>query len=67
MSIDPAFLLLVLDLAGVLVFAVDGGLTARAATRLDIVGVVSLGMITALGGGVIRDILLPDLPPAALR
>lgn len=61
------FLLLVLDLAGVLVFAVDGGLTARAATRLDIVGVVSLGMITALGGGVIRDILLPDLPPAALR
>ncbi|MFZ1285381.1 MAG: TRIC cation channel family protein [Propionicimonas sp.] len=67
MSIDPVFLLLVLDLAGVLVFAVDGGLTARAATRLDIVGVVSLGMITALGGGVIRDILLPDLPPAALR
>jgi len=66
-SIDPVFLLLVLDLAGVLVFAVDGGLTARAATRLDIVGVVSLGMITALGGGVIRDILLPDLPPAALR
>lgn len=67
MSIDPVFLLPVLDLAGVLVFAVDGGLTARAATRLDIVGVVSLGMITALGGGVIRDILLPDLPPAALR
>ena len=67
MSIDPVFLLLVLDLAGVLVFAVDGGLTARAATRLGIVGVVSLGMITALGGGVIRDILLPDLPPAALR
>jgi uncharacterized membrane protein YeiH len=32
--------------------------------RLDIVGVVTLGMITALGGGIIRDVLLGSLPPA---
>src|SRR5687768_16666109 len=32
--------------------------------RLDVVGVLTLGMITALGGGIIRDILLDSLPPA---
>jgi uncharacterized membrane protein YeiH len=33
-------------------------------TRLDIVGVVTLGMITAIGGGMIRVVLLGDVPPA---
>jgi len=32
--------------------------------KLDVVGVVTLGMITALGGGIIRDILIDSLPPA---
>ncbi|HEY4631610.1 MAG TPA: TRIC cation channel family protein, partial [Blastococcus sp.] len=41
--------LLVLDLAGTFAFALNGALTALRATRLDIVGVVTLGMITALG------------------
>src|SRR5918911_3095643 len=57
-------LLLALDLAGTFAFAVNGALTALRVTRLDIVGVVTLGMITALGGGIIRDVLLDSLPPA---
>jgi uncharacterized membrane protein YeiH len=57
-------LLLVLDLIGTFAFALNGALTALRATRLDIVGVVTLGMITALGGGTIRDVLLDALPPA---
>jgi uncharacterized membrane protein YeiH len=56
--------LLVLDLLGVFAFALNGALTALRATRLDIVGVITLGMITALGGGTIRDIFLDALPPA---
>src|SRR4029079_17195583 len=56
--------LLALDLAGTLAFAVNGALTALRVARLDIVGVVTLGMITALGGGIIRDVLLDALPPA---
>src|SRR3954452_17587744 len=32
--------------------------------RLDFVGVVALGMITAIGGGIIRDVMLDSLPPA---
>jgi uncharacterized membrane protein YeiH len=56
--------LLVLDLAGTFAFALNGALTAVRATHLDIVGVVTLGVITAVGGGIIRDILLGALPPA---
>jgi uncharacterized membrane protein YeiH len=55
---------LALDLAGTFAFALNGALTAVRAARLDIVGVVTLGMITALGGGVLRDVLLGALPPA---
>lgn len=55
-------LLLVLDLVGVLAFAVDGALTAIRTARVDIVGVLSLGLVTALGGGVIRDVLLGVTP-----
>jgi uncharacterized membrane protein YeiH len=62
---SAAPVLLALDLTGTFAFAVNGGLTAlRMAERLDIVGVVTLGMITALGGGIIRDVLLGSLPPA---
>ena len=57
-------LLLALDLTGTFAFALNGSLTALRAARLDIVGVVALGMITALGGGIIRDVLLGSLPPA---
>ena len=56
--------LLVLDLAGTFAFAVNGGLVAVRVEHVDIVGVVTLGMITALGGGIIRDVLLGAVPPA---
>jgi uncharacterized membrane protein YeiH len=56
--------LLALDLMGTFAFALNGALTALRVARLDIVGVVTLGMITALGGGIIRDVLLDRLPPA---
>lgn len=57
-------LFLALDLAGTFAFALNGALTALRVARLDVVGVVTLGMITALGGGILRDILLDSLPPA---
>jgi uncharacterized membrane protein YeiH len=31
---------------------------------LDIVGAITLGMVTAIGGGVIRDVLIGAVPPA---
>lgn len=57
-------LLLILDLTGTFAFALNGALTASRVARLDIVGVITLGVITAIGGGIIRDVLLDDLPPA---
>ncbi|KKW64020.1 trimeric intracellular cation channel family protein [Mycolicibacterium elephantis] len=57
-------LLLALDLIGTFAFALNGALVAMRATRLDIFGVVTVGMLTGLGGGVIRDVLLDALPPA---
>ena len=60
-------LLLALDLTGTFAFGLNGALTAVRAARLDVVGVVSLGMITALGGGVIRDVIIGSIPPATFR
>jgi uncharacterized membrane protein YeiH len=57
-------LLLALDLAGTFAFALNGALTAVRVANPDIVGVVTLGVITALGGGIIRDIMIDYLPPA---
>ncbi|NTY58521.1 TRIC cation channel family protein [Mycolicibacterium sphagni] len=66
MNPEPT-LWLALDLTGTFVFALNGALTAVRAARLDIVGVVTLGMMTALGGGVIRDVIIGDIPPATFR
>jgi uncharacterized membrane protein YeiH len=60
-------LFLALDLAGTFAFALNGALTALRLAKLDVVGVVTLGMVTALGGGIVRDILLGSLPPATFN
>ncbi|WP_017615839.1 trimeric intracellular cation channel family protein [Nocardiopsis salina] len=54
--------ILTLDLLGVFAFALDGALTAIRTARVDIVGVIVLGVATALGGGIIRDVLLGQTP-----
>lgn len=65
--IRAATLLLALDLAGTAVFALNGALTAVRSARIDIVGVIALGMITAVGGGIIRDVIIGFLPPSTFR
>ena len=54
-----------LDLAGVSANALLGGAAARS-RRLDLFGYVVIGLVAGLGGGVIRDLLLQQGPPAAL-
>jgi uncharacterized membrane protein YeiH len=54
------------DLAATFVFAVEGASRAVNA-GLDVFGVLVLGFVTALGGGIIRDLLIGDTPPAAFR
>ena len=55
----------VLDLVGVFANAILGGVIARAA-RLDVLGFGTLAILSGLGGGIIRDVLLQHGPPAAL-
>jgi len=59
-------LIYVTDLGGTAVFAFEGALIAVAA-HLDLFGVLVLACCTAFGGGVIRDVLMGQLPPSALR
>jgi uncharacterized membrane protein YeiH len=59
-------LLFAADIAGTLVFAVEGAMAAVNG-NLDLIGIMTLAFCTALGGGIVRDVLLGALPPASLR
>jgi uncharacterized membrane protein YeiH len=58
--------LVTLDLVGIFVFAVSGGLVA-VRKDLDLFGVLVLAGTTGLGGGFLRDVLIDATPPAALE
>lgn len=58
-------LLLAVDLLGTFVFALSGALLA-VRRNFDVFGVAVLALAAALGGGVIRDVLIGAVPPVAL-
>ena len=58
---ESAIILLV-EIVGIVAFAVSGSVVAIE-RGLDIFGVALIGVLTALGGGVIRDIILGIFPP----
>lgn len=53
----------VLEIVGTIAFAVSGAMVAIE-RKLDLFGVIFLGIITAVGGGMIRDVLIGSFPPA---
>ncbi|MBW2452483.1 MAG: trimeric intracellular cation channel family protein [Deltaproteobacteria bacterium] len=63
---EPLKFLYLLDLVGTAAFAASG---AWAAVRrhMDLFGILVLGVVTAVGGGTLRDILLGDIPPFSLQ
>ena len=58
--------LYILDLVGTAVFAVTGALKAID-HELDILGVSILSLVTGVGGGIFRDLLLGSTPPTAFH
>lgn len=58
--------LLALDLAGIFVFAI-GGATLGVRRGLDLFGVLVLACVTATAGGIMRDVLIGAIPPAAFQ
>jgi uncharacterized membrane protein YeiH len=57
--------LLVLDLIGTFVFALSGAV-AGVRQRLDLFGVLVLSFAAASAGGIMRDVLIGAVPPAAI-
>ncbi|OWU85205.1 membrane protein [Oceanicola sp. 22II-s10i] len=61
-----ATLLVTLNVLGTFVFGLSGALVAIR-RRLDLFGILVLAAATGVAGGMIRDLLLGDTPPEALR
>lgn len=56
----------VLELIGTVAFAASGALIAMK-KHMDLLGVTVLGVVTAIGGGILRDLILGITPPLAFR
>lgn len=60
------FMMSFLETLGTIAFAVSGAIEAMK-KQMDLLGVIVLGMVTAIGGGVIRDIVTGEIPPIAFQ
>lgn len=58
--------LFIIELLGTVAFAVSGAM-AGVEKRMDIFGVAILGVATAVGGGVVRDLVIGITPPKAFQ
>ncbi|MEG6586789.1 trimeric intracellular cation channel family protein [Dendrosporobacter sp. 1207_IL3150] len=56
----------IFEIMGIVAFAVSGALTGIQ-KRLDVFGVLVLALITAIGGGVMRDVIIGNTPPLTFR
>lgn len=61
-----ATLLLLFDLLGTFLFALEGASTA-VQHELDLLGIMVLAFATALGGGIVRDVLIGSVPPNSIK
>lgn len=59
-------LLFAADMAGTLLFAIEGA-EAAITGNLDLLGLMVLAFATALGGGIFRDLLIGAIPLISLR
>lgn len=55
-----------LEIIGTIAFTISGAMTAMQ-KKMDVFGVAILGLTTAVGGGVIRDLILGIHPPATFQ
>ena len=53
------------EIIGTIAFAMSGAIVAIE-KKMDVLGVVILGITTAIGGGIIRDLLIGVTPPVSL-
>ena len=59
-------LIALIEDGGTVAFAISGAVAAMR-RKLDLFGVLVLGAVTAVSGGIIRDVLLGSIPPDAIK
>ena len=59
-------LILIFDLVGTIAFAISGALVG-VGKRMDLFGTIVLAVCTATGGGVLRDLMVGNIPPYMFR
>ena len=64
MPLTADLLFFITELIGTVAFAISGAMIAIE-RKLDLFGVLFLGATTAIGGGIVRDLLLGQIPPRA--
>ena len=57
---------MILNYAGIAVFAASGA-TVGVRKGFDLFGIATLGVLTGVGGGVLRDVLLDIMPPQSVE
>ena len=58
--------MLLLEFLGTVAFSISGAIEAMK-KKMDLLGVLVLGLVTAVGGGIVRDLVIGKLPPASFR
>lgn len=66
MNMDFDSLIFILEMIGDVAFAVSGVFVAKN-KKMDLFGAIILGCATSVGGGMIRDLILGETPPAMFR
>ncbi len=56
----------IMELIGSVAFAISGAVQAIQ-HKMDVFGVMVLGLVTAVGGGIVRDVIIGDVPPKMFR
>lgn len=58
--------MIILEILGTIAFSISGAIEAMK-KDMDMLGVLVLGLITAVGGGILRDIVIGEFPPAVFQ
>ena len=61
-----AYIIFCVEIMGTVAFAASGAMTGIS-RRMDAFGVCVLGVVTAVGGGMMRDVILGNVPGALIR
>ena len=64
MQLQPNIIFIV-EIIGTIAFASSGAMVA-VRKRLDLFGIIVLGVITAVGGGMLRDLMIGNIPQPGL-